>query len=218
MRLIIIRHGQSLINVMRDWSKLKSLDTELTDLGHQQAAALRDWLRENNKTADLLYTSTLRRTLQTAEYIAAGLGMEAVEDHRIREVGSNYASGEPIDFDNFAGTFDAPPGYKAPFQARSSGVPNSESWMHFRVRVSMFLEEMVEKHFGKVVYVVAHGGVLTATFEHLFNGGSRRTVTMDTTNTGWSEFHYEKRNDGFGLWAIKHHNRIDHLTSLHDDI
>ena len=216
MRLIIIRHGQSVINITRDWASLPSLDTELTELGHQQATALRDWLQEQQITADVLYTSTMRRTLQTADYVAEALGLEPIRDDRIREVGSNYTNGDPVQFDGLEMTFDAPPGYKAPLQARSSNLPESESWMHFRLRVSLFLDEMVANHFGKTVYVVAHGGVLTATFEHLFNTGPNRIVTADTKNTGWSEFRYEKERDGFNLWAIRFHNRIDHLSKLQD--
>jgi len=212
MRLIIIRHGQSLINIAKDWSKLDSLDTELTELGHQQAADLRDWLLVQDKSADVLYTSTMRRTLQTADYVAEALGLEAIRDDRIREVGSNYTNGDPVQFDGLKMTFDALPGYKMPFQARSSDLADSESWMHFRLRVSTFLDEMVEKHFGKTVYVVAHGGVLTATFEYLFNGGPRRMVTVDTKNTGWSEFRYEIDRTGAALWAVRFHNRIDHLS------
>ena len=44
MRLYLIRHGQSHVNV-EDWATLDSMDAGLTERGHQQAAALRDWLK-----------------------------------------------------------------------------------------------------------------------------------------------------------------------------
>ena len=53
MELILIRHGQSYVNV-DDWQKLDTMDTALTERGNQQAAALRDWLTEQKPTAHAL--------------------------------------------------------------------------------------------------------------------------------------------------------------------
>ena len=68
MRLYVIRHGQSHVNV-GDWATLDSMDAGLTEKGHQQAVALRDWLKENGRTCDALYASTMLRTQETARYV-----------------------------------------------------------------------------------------------------------------------------------------------------
>ena len=86
-----------------------------------------------------------------------------------------------------------------------------ESWMHFRTRVGAWLEEIIHKHEGQTVYAVAHGGVITALFEHLFNTGPRRLLTVHTENTGWTEVEHRSMTEGDKLWALVHHNRIDHL-------
>lgn len=218
MRLIIIRHGQSVVNITRDFSTLPNVDTELTKLGHKQAVALRDWMRENDITADALYSSTLVRTRQTAAYVAEALGMEPIFEDRIREIGSNYADGLPIAYDDMPRTFNPKPGYLVPFESRATAPERVESWMHFRARIGGFINHLIAEHTDQTVYLVAHGGVITAIFEHLFNTGHRRLLTIDTWNTGWSEFQYIERGekdhgeeDSSNFWRIIHHNRVDHL-------
>ena len=202
MRLIVIRHGQSVINVTEDYWNLDTLDTELTEVGHRQAAALRDWLRDHSATADAFYASTLTRTRQTAAYVAKALDMEPTYEDRIREVGNNYTSGLPI---------------AAPFLARAEKPALVESWMHFRARFGGFLEDMIERHLNETVYLVAHGGVVTVLFEHLFNTGPRRFLTIHTENTSWSEVEYRRVDKRDGIWSLIHHNRIDHLSDLNNE-
>ncbi|SHN46946.1 histidine phosphatase family protein [Cryptosporangium aurantiacum] len=83
MRLILIRHGQTPSNVAH------LLDTAvpgpgLTELGHEQAAALPAALADEDIEA--LYVSTLVRTHLTAAPLAAARGLEPVVRDGIREV------------------------------------------------------------------------------------------------------------------------------------
>ncbi|MDO5496148.1 MAG: histidine phosphatase family protein [bacterium] len=83
MRLILVRHGQTGSNVTR------ALDTaepgaDLTDLGREQAEALVE--RFGEERVDLLVTSQLVRTRQTAAPLAKALGLTPREDPRIREI------------------------------------------------------------------------------------------------------------------------------------
>lgn len=58
MLLYLIRHGESHVN-LEGWDTLPSLDAGLTDKGHQQAAAFRDWLQAQGAQGDALYSSTM---------------------------------------------------------------------------------------------------------------------------------------------------------------
>ena len=83
MRLILIRHGQTPSNVNR------LLDTGvpgpgLTELGHEQAAALPDALADERIEA--LFVSTLVRTHLTAAPLAAAHGLQAHVRDGIREI------------------------------------------------------------------------------------------------------------------------------------
>src|SRR5689334_25220154 len=87
--LWIVRHGQSAGNVARDAADAAGLavidiaerdvDVPLSDLGHEQAAALGRWFAalppEQRPTTVL--TSPYRRALQTTEHVAKAGGLHA---------------------------------------------------------------------------------------------------------------------------------------------
>ena len=69
--------------------------------------------------------------------------------------------------------------------------------------------EMVIKHKGQKVCVVAHGGVISAMFDNMFNVGPYRMADVHNHNSSWSRFQCRQ---GFReKWYIRDHNRIDHL-------
>ncbi|MFS4505637.1 histidine phosphatase family protein [Clavibacter sp. Sh2141] len=83
MRLILIRHGQTISNVHG------VLDTRipgpvLTDLGRTQASLLPSALRGERIGA--IYVSTMVRTHETAAPLAHALGLEPIERDGIREI------------------------------------------------------------------------------------------------------------------------------------
>ncbi len=83
MRLYLVRHGETHANVARQ------LDTavpglELTDAGHEQARALADRFRGEDLGA--IYVSDLVRAQQTAQPLAAALGLEVVVLPGLREI------------------------------------------------------------------------------------------------------------------------------------
>ena len=84
--LVLARHGQSYGNLDRSLGQ----DTDLTDLGRQQAATLGDWLEGQGYRFSALYASPLRRARQTAEIVNAGLGLEVILDADLRETEVPY--------------------------------------------------------------------------------------------------------------------------------
>lgn len=82
LRLYLIRHGQSQNNAKPDIEHYE-FDPQLTDIGHRQANAVADYLSHatDSDTGELgsgygithLYTSPMRRTLQTTRPIAQAL-------------------------------------------------------------------------------------------------------------------------------------------------
>lgn len=83
MRLFLIRHGQTEANT------LGALDTgepgmSLTDLGRQQASVLPAIFE--GIEVDMIVTSNLARTHETAANLAQSKGLDPVVDERIREI------------------------------------------------------------------------------------------------------------------------------------
>lgn len=72
-------------------------DSELTDRGKRQASAIADRLAElvPGDVEVELFTSDLRRTVQTAEAIASRLGLQPVPMSDLREKSYGVAGGKP---------------------------------------------------------------------------------------------------------------------------
>lgn len=208
MRLYIIRHGESYVN-LPDWQN-KETDAPLTEKGHAQARTLAAWLPKNITGIDALYASTLQRAAQTAIYVAEAYRIPALPEPRLREIGANALTHEahtPAPMQADYATFWSS---EAPFTNITPGLKNGESMMHFRIRVGQFLEDILVKHTEQHVMAIAHGGVIDAIFDYAFNVGPWRRTETWTYNTGITCFEYIAYNKREN-WRLHYHNRIDHL-------
>jgi probable phosphoglycerate mutase len=210
MHLYLIRHGQSHVN-LEDWAK-GNLDEGLTELGQRQAAALAAWLPGRTPKFDAIYASTMLRARETAAPLARAYAAEIIFDDRLREIGNNRYDHQP--WPN-----DALPAYadywssERPFSSTTPLVEGGETFMHFRVRVGLLIEELVERHRDQVVGLVCHGGVIEAVFDHIFNVGPWRRCEIWNHNTGISYLEYVQ-HPRRETWRLHFHNRIDHLRGL----
>jgi len=217
MHLYVIRHGQSHVN-LPDWTG--DVDAGLTPLGEQQAAALAEWLPKNVTPIDAIYCSTMRRPRETVAPSAAAYGITPVFDDRLREVGNSNTHGEPFtsqnaptmaDWLSFDPTVDAVPFVPV------ARTPDTETVMHFRLRVSLFLESMIVQHRDQRVLAFCHGGVMDAIFDHCFGIGPWRRAGAFTNNTGISHFQYITRA-GLTPWLLYSHNQTEHLRGLENGL
>lgn len=81
-RLIVLRHGQTTHNAGGIWQG--QLDTELSEVGLQQAAAAATVLAE--RTPDVVRSSDLRRAYATAQAVVGLTGQDIESDPRLREI------------------------------------------------------------------------------------------------------------------------------------
>jgi len=215
MHLYMIRHGQSYVN-LRDW-KGGNTDEGLTDLGQAQAEALGRWLPSEIKKIDALYASTMKRAQETAAPIAAAYNVPIVNDDRLREIGNNRFDHTPWPSDDLPeyGSFW---GSERPFTTITPDRPDGESMMHFRVRIGLFIEEMLERHRQQTVVAVCHGGVIELAFDHMFNIGPWRRCEVWSKNTGIARFEYVE-HPMRETWRLYYHSRVEHLVdiNLHTD-
>ena len=80
-RLVMLRHGQTEYNA---GSRMQGqLDTELSDLGREQAAAAAEVLAKRQPLT--IVSSDLRRALDTAVALGERAGMPVLVDTRLRE-------------------------------------------------------------------------------------------------------------------------------------
>jgi broad specificity phosphatase PhoE len=214
MQLFLIRHGQSWTNV--HWREIKhnhQLNSHLTEEGQDQAQKLADWMKSAVPQMDCIYTSTLHRTLETAVPLEAVYDQKAVFDHRLREGGYCYASGEPIP-DEVLPIRKRVDFHAEPFTPFEGDPPGVESYNDLRNRVGQFLTEIIEKHNGDNIAVVTHGWTLNAFTDVIFNIGAYRSVLLDFENTSVSWFEY-RPEDVKGPWRMHFLARTPHLGGNH---
>ena len=82
MKLLIIRHGESeadILKVCEGWA-----DFSLTPRGHKQAEAMSKYVSKHYHV-DKIYTSSLKRACQTAQYLEKLTGLSAIKTDKLKE-------------------------------------------------------------------------------------------------------------------------------------
>lgn len=214
MHLYLIRHGQSPVN-LEDWEH-GNRDEGLTALGRRQAEAVATRLAAELDHVDVLYASTMARARETARIVADALGVDAVDEDRIREIGNNRLDHTPWP--------DLPTDYAdywaaaRPFASITPDVERGESLMHFRARVGAFVEQLLVERMDQVVVAVTHGGVVDSVFDHVFNVGPWPRCQIWTANAAVT--HFEAFGAAGGAhggpeqWRLHRHNCTAHLRDL----
>ena len=141
-------------------------DPPLADLGREQAEALAAALTD--EAVDALYTSPLRRAVQTAEPAAAALGLGLVVDDGLAEYDRGSAEYVPLEELRANGDPRWQEMVEAGFVAAAGVDP--EAWMAGAVAA---VERLVGQHPGETVVLVCHGGVINAYVSWVL-GTSRR--------------------------------------------
>ncbi|MGZ4470512.1 MAG: histidine phosphatase family protein [Nocardioidaceae bacterium] len=154
--LLLARHGEA----EYESALLSDAGGSLTLRGRDQSAALAEQLRDARVAA--VYCSDLARAVQTAEIVAARLGVGV----RVRAGLREWSVGA------FAGREPAPGLFDPTLDAWAAGdlearLPGAESSAEILDRVRGALEAIVDEHRGETVLVVGHGGVLPFVVPHL---------------------------------------------------
>jgi broad specificity phosphatase PhoE len=119
------------------------LEGALSATGRRQARALGDRRRDDGLA--IVFTSDLRRAVETAEIAFAGSALPIERDRRLRECNYGALNGMPraeLDAQR-ARRLDEP-------------WPGGESWRQAVARVTGFLEELRRSHDGERVLVIGH--------------------------------------------------------------
>lgn len=207
--LFLIRHGESVANVEPIVGGMRG-DAGLTDRGRQQAELLEARLRDQGLRADRLYSSTLPRALETAEYVSRALGLEVHTDDEVQELRPGEADG--LSFEEWNRRF---PGLEnglaaSPFRPFS---PGGESWAVFLVRAGAALAGLVEKHPDETIVVVCHGGVLEASFFLALGlGPTSKQTAFAPLNTSITHWRHRPTADGPPEWTLVTFNDAGHLA------
>jgi len=159
----LVRHGETAANVDAVWHG--SIDTALTERGRRQASYLAEHIARTRADASALYASPLTRARDTAEPIAARLGLSTRLEPDLREYhlgdweGVSYATlaRDHRLFERMQEEPDWQPG-------------GGESARQVAERLARSLLAIASRHPGERVIVVSHGGALTLGLGWLLDG------------------------------------------------
>ena len=153
--LILVRHGES------EWNRAGRIqgqvNSPLTDLGINQAKAIRDHLSGILLNQELeIYTSPLDRAIQTAEIIAQGIdhpSSKIIIEERLNDFNLGEISGT-FGWDKVAEIFpeQAQLRLQDPMRFHPSG---GESGAEFEARLRSLLEDLMDE--GSLKLMVSHG-------------------------------------------------------------
>lgn len=189
--LILLRHGNSIWNqknLFTGW-----VDVDLSDLGRQEAKRAGELLAESGLKPDLLYTSRLKRAINTANIAldaADRSWIDVKRDWRLNERHYGALQGKdkaqtlaeygPEQFQIWRRSFDVPPPPIADDSEYSqanderyadlgSNIPKTECLKDVLARMLPLWEREISQDLinGRTVLVTAHGNSLRALVKHL---------------------------------------------------
>lgn len=150
----ILRHGQTIHQtekkrIIYPWPEQKPI--LLTEHGQNQIKKAAKELKK--KKIDLIYSSDISRTRQTAKIVAEELGIKIVFDKRLRDVnlGIYHGGAKERFYQDFPKSLE---------RFYNKKPPKGESWGDCRKRMIECLDDIDKKHRDKTILIVSHGDPL----------------------------------------------------------
>ncbi|MFI2259126.1 bifunctional RNase H/acid phosphatase [Streptomyces tubercidicus] len=150
--LVLLRHGETALTPEKRFSGSGGTDPELSAAGRRQAEAAATALAARG-TIQAVVSSPLRRCRETAEAVAARLGLEVRIEEGLRE--TDFGAWEGLTFaevrERFPEDLDAWLG-----SARVAPTGGGESFAAVARRVAVARDKLLARYAGKTVLLVTH--------------------------------------------------------------
>jgi len=190
--ICLVRHGETDWNLNRRYQGWEDIPLNEAGLGQArvvaQTIAGEEW--------DAIVTSPLSRARQTAEAIAAALGIdEIMEDPDLRERGYGEAEGLTLQERLAKWSDDTWPGL--------------EPWEVMQARAMAALARVAARHAGQRVLVVCHGGLINAVLAEVSNGEHGHGITV-IQNTARTTLHHGP--DGWDIHTVTDASHLELVT------
>ncbi len=203
--IILIRHAQSVHHVKGmtgGWT-----DSDLTELGQLQAQCLAARLKREIAIGTLpcrLYSSDLKRALQTADIVGGEIGVIPEPVPELRELNNGIAAGmSEEEARQYARELTSPVLDWRPY-------PEAETWRQFYFRVAACMDRLARDQ-EKLLLLVTHGGTIiniiawwlqlaTDMLDKVSFTASPASISVLRLNQ-WNERTIERLNDTAHLYA-----------------
>jgi probable phosphoglycerate mutase len=196
--LYLIRHGDA-IEDLKDGTYQ---DLGLSSEGVRQVTLLRDRLaRTGEIKADALVASPLRRARESAELLAPALGQPILLDDELQEWRCDDGRLSP---EEFLAHWQRVSEEQRPYTRWMAGY---ETWLEFAARVQLALNRLTQEHEGKTLVIIAHGGVIQASFIHFFGLNAANTPGIAAE---YASITHWRKPDGGRRWVLAKFNDAHH--------
>lgn len=206
--IYLVRHGENTANLTKEFS-YKLVDYPLTEKGILQARQTAAYFQDKN--IDALFTSPLKRAIQTAEIIGAALGLKAAIVEQFREVNVGLLEQCPPD----AQAWEIYDRVMSDWRQgkREAAFPEGENYSMLLERVLSGLQEITRGRQNSKIIVVGHGGLFMATIRDICPSLEADSLTRDSHNCSITEIGLETDGDT-SIGVLKTWANASHLHGL----
>lgn len=197
MELVLVRHG---LPMRVENEPGTPADPPLSDIGREQARLVGEWLAPEG--FDAVYSSPMRRAVETAEPLARLLGLDIVVDDELAELDRGHHFYVPVEELKAAND----PRYEELLKGTLYGDVDLET---FTKVASLAVRRVLEAHQGQRVALFAHGGVINAFLSNFL--GLQETFFFAPGYTGVSRIKISDFSDRMMLHSL---NELAHLRPL----
>ena len=162
MELILVRHG---LPVRREVVEGPA-DPELSVEGHDQSARLANYLA--TESIDAIYSSPMKRAMQTAEPLAKKTGLPILIIDDVAEY--DRLSNEYIPIEELRAANDE----RWHKLVAGGWQSDSDTLDEFRSRVNTSIEKLISQHASQRIVVTCHGGVINQYLAHILGIATER--------------------------------------------
>jgi probable phosphoglycerate mutase len=194
----LIRHGQIDANVNRLWHG--STDSPLNQTGIRQAEKMASTIIKKYPSISKIYSSPLKRTLNTALALSAQFDLEPVLHSGLKE----YSVGEWEGHDYAVIINDYQ--FMASLEKDNDfAPPGGDSLNEVRDRILASFEEIKVKHPGEHIAIVSHGAAIAIALSFIFKGQAFPFYEYHMDNTAFSILHWGEKPE------LQQFNQTPHL-------
>lgn len=195
MRLILARHGQTEWNVKRMFRG--RIDIPLNETGVRQANAVAKKLSAFKIRK--IYSSPLKRALQTAEAVGKRLNLKPIPENDLIEI--NYGKWQGLAVDEVQKKYRAlyAKWLKTPGK---TAIPGGETLKRARTRVSLKLNKILNQYRNGDIVIVAHEVIIKVILCKLLNLSDN--------------FFWKLKQDTGAITILEYHNGVSAILSLND--
>lgn len=200
-KYFVIRHGESLSNTKGVINCTDELEDNLTEAGILQTKESAKILK--GKSIDLIISSPLSRTKQTASLVAESIGYASENimiDERLIETQALGYDGKPWS--------ERRSEYASPRDSFTKEIPGNENLLAIKRRVGDFLYDIENTYQNKNIVIVSHGAPLSL-FPYVVDGLSLEQIL--SLSTYWDPKNSEIKE--FAFAPIPHN--ADYELDLH---